>query len=245
MNIKSFKDKIKGKLNKQNVKVFFRKQGLYVLIFLCLVAAGITAIVAWPRDDGQNDQISDSDTDVSVIEAPTLDEELAENEPTAVPSPVAVATPTTAPQNEATPRPVAANNGSGSIKLTRPVKGKIINAYSGDSLVFYATLNVWATHNGIDIQADRGSEVVAALSGTVSDVYSNAADGGVIIISHSGKTETIYAGLEDIGVKEGDKISVGAPVGKVGEMPKELDLGYHVHFEYKINGIWKDPSKYF
>ena len=33
---------------------------------------------------------------------------------------------------------------------TRPVSGRILNAYSGDELVYNKTLGDWRTHNGID-----------------------------------------------------------------------------------------------
>ena len=35
MNIKDLREKVSKKINKQSVKTFFQKQGLYVLIFLC------------------------------------------------------------------------------------------------------------------------------------------------------------------------------------------------------------------
>ncbi|MGI5849363.1 MAG: peptidoglycan DD-metalloendopeptidase family protein [Christensenellales bacterium] len=233
MNIK---DKIFKKINKQSLKLFFQRQGLYVLIFLCIVAAGITAIVAWPRDNTDEQQISDSGTDAAVIEAPTLEEELAAN---------ATQSPSPTPTAEPTGTPIAASKGSGKITLKKPVQGQIINKFSGDELVYYASLNIWETHNGVDIKGDKGESVAAALSGTVSEAYSNEADGGVVVINHSDTAKTVYVGLGDITVKKDDKVNSGQKIGEIGELPKELDLGYHVHFEYIVNNQWKDPSKYF
>lgn len=251
MNIKSFREKLHGKITKQSVKSFFKKQGLYVLIFLCLVAAGITALVAWPRDESElqigDPDISTSDNNavtedspVSVVEAPTLEEEQRELD-----EEVHSEEPGTEDEDTAVSNPKPANNGSGSIKLAKPLDGQIVQEFSGDSLVYYASLNMWATHNGIDFKADENTEVKAALSGTVEDVYSNEADGGVVVVSHSSTSKTVYAGLGDIAVKVGDKVSVGHMLGKVGELPKELDLSYHLHFEYIVDGSYKDPAKYF
>lgn len=241
MNFKNIKDKVSGKINKQSVRTFFQKQGLYVLIFLCVVAAGITALVAWPRP--QENAPEDSGTDVSLIDAPSLEEEMAKASPTPVPT----MSPTPAPSP--TPKPSGKdnnnNNGSGSISLKKPVDGKVINSFSGDELVFFASLNIWATHNGVDIQAEKDAPVIAALSGTVQDVYADESDGGVIIITHSDKVSTVYAGLGEISVNKGDKINAGQQIGKIGEMPKELDLSYHLHFEYIVSGEYKDPAKYF
>ncbi len=243
MDMKNFKEKITKRINRQNVKTFLQKQGLYVLIFLCVAAAGITAIIAWPRDDGGQTQIGDNDQGVSINEGTSLDDELAMLTPKPSPSASPTIAPTATAAPTATKKP--SNNGGGSIKLKKPADGKIINSFSGDELVFYASLNVWATHNGVDIQADKGASVIAAMSGTVSEAYTNEADGGVVIISHSDKSETIYSGLGELTVAEGDKVNAGDTIGKVGELPKELDLPSHLHFEYKVDGKWKDPAKFF
>ncbi len=239
MNFKSIKEKVSGKINKQSVKTFFQKQGLYVLIFLCVVAAGITALVAWPRPEENVPE--DSGTDVSLIDVPSLEEEMAKASPTPSPS----VTPSPSPSPAAKPTAQPNSNGSGSISLKKPVDGKVINSFSGDELVFFASLDMWATHNGVDIQAEKDAPVVAALSGTVQDVYADESDGGVIIISHSDKVSTVYAGLGEMSVNKGDKVNAGQQIGKIGEMPKELDLSYHLHFEYIVNGDYKDPAKYF
>ncbi len=235
MNFKSIKDKI----NKQSVKTFFQKQGLYVLIFLCVVAAGITALVAWPQAD--ENVAEDNGTDVSLIDVPSLEEEMAAASQTPAPSP----SPSMLPSQTAKPPAQADSNGSGSISLKKPVDGKIINSFSGDELVFFASMNMWRTHNGVDIQAEKDTPVVAALSGTVQDVYANEAEGGVIIIEHSNKAVTVYQGLGEMSVNKGDKVNAGQQIGKIGEMPKELDLSYHLHFEYIVSGEYKDPAKYF
>ena len=45
---------------------------------------------------------------------------------------------------------------------TRPVSGRILNAYSGDELVYNKTLGDWRTHNGIDYAA--GAETFSPLA---------------------------------------------------------------------------------
>jgi len=243
MNFKSIKEKVSGKINKQSVKTFFQKQGLYILIFLCVAAAGITALVAWPRP--QEAAPEDSGTDVSLIDVPNLEQEMAAASqsptPSVSPSPSPTATPTASPK----PTAHSGSNGSGSISLKKPVEGKIINSFSGDELVYFASLDMWATHNGVDIQAEKDAPVSAALSGTVKDVYADESNGGVVVIEHSDKAVTLYAGLSEMSVNKDDKVNAGQQIGKIGEMPKELDLSYHLHFEYMVNGEYKDPAKYF
>lgn len=240
MNYKSIKDKVSRKFNKESVKVFFQKQGLYVLIFLCVVAAGITAIIAWPREN--NEQIGDSDQGAAVIEAPSLSEEIARATPVPtviLPSPSASVSAQPSASGQANP------NGSGKLTLTKPLKGLIVNKFSGDSNVLFPSLNIWMTHNGVDIQAEDKASVGAALSGTVAEVSTDEADGGKVVITHSGNAVTVYAGLGNIVVKKDEKVNAGQKIGDIGEMPKELDLSYHLHFEYIVEGAYKDPEKYF
>lgn len=235
MNFKNFRDKFSEKLTRSNVKTFFRKQGLYVLIFLCVAAAGVTALLTWPKEV----PAPENDTGASIIDAPSLEDEIAARTPLPSPLPTPSETPAITPVE--TTKLVSGST----VKLLKPVEGQIIKAFSASELVPFPSLNMWKTHNGVDIKADKDAIVVAALAGTVSEVYANEADGGVIIISHSDKTKTLYAGLGEMLVEEGDKVNAGQQIGKIGEMPKELDLSYHLHFEYIVNGVYKDPVKYF
>lgn len=237
MSYKSIKDTISKKVSKESLKSFFQKQGLYVLIFLCVVAAGITAIVAWPRDN--NEQISDSDKGAAVIEGPSLSEEIAKLTP--VPTVSVLPSPSASP----TVQPSGGKSGSGKMTLTKPVKGQIINKFSGDSAVPYPALGMWMTHNGVDIKADEGTPVAAALSGTVAEVWTDESCGGTVVIAHTGNSKTLYLGLKNIAVKANDKVNAGQKIGEVGELPKELDLSFHLHFEYMVDNAYKDPEKYF
>jgi murein DD-endopeptidase MepM/ murein hydrolase activator NlpD len=168
----------------------------------------------------------------------------AEIEPTPTVKPSASPTVQPSPTPEST-KPATANGGSGHVTLKKPVLGQILNGFSGDELVFFASMNMWATHNGIDIQADQGTEVVAALSGTVTQIYTSESEGGVIIISHSDTSQTVYAGLDEIAVEAGEKVNAGQKIGTVGELPKEMDLSYHLHFEYMVDGDYKNPANFF
>ena len=162
-----------------------------------MAAAGITAIIAWPKGDA-GPQVSDPGQEAGY--QPSLG---AESTATVRPSPTATVKPNPSPSPTVT-QPVTANNGSGRVTLKKPVDGTIINGFSGDELVFFASMNMWATHNGIDISwRSRGAKVVAALSGTVTQIYTSDNEGGVIIISHSDTSQTVYAGLDDISVEAG------------------------------------------
>ncbi len=240
MNFKEIKERIAKKINKQSVKTFFQKQGLYVLIFLCVAAAGITAILAWPKNEVAQPEASDTGQNAAYI--PSFGNETA----AATPMPTVTTTPqpTPAASPEST-KPATVNNGSGKVTLKKPVDGSILNGFSGDELVFFAPMNMWKTHNGIDIQAKQGAEVVAAMAGTVEQIYTNESEGGVIVITHSDTARTVYKGLDEISVEAGEKVNAGQQIGMAGEMPSESDLSYHVHFEYIVDGKYKNPANFF
>lgn len=123
-----------------------------------------------------------------------------------------------------------------------PVSGAAITPFSGDMLVKNETLNDWRTHNGIDISAAVGSIVTASCDGIVTDVRSDPLWGNVVEVS-CGEYVMTYAGLADeIPVAEEMPVSAGEVIGSVGEIPCELLLEPHLHFDVKQNGKYVDPA---
>ena len=112
---------------------------------------------------------------------------------------------------------------------TQPVSGRVLNAYSGDELVYSKTLGDWRTHNGIDISAATGTAVTAASDGIVTSVHSDPMWGNVVEVT-SGEVVMTYAGL-------GDDIAVS-----VDQIPCELSLEPHLHFDVQVNGDYVDPA---
>ena len=53
---------------------------------------------------------------------------------------------------------------------TMPVTGEVINPYSNGELVKSETLDVWKTHDGADIAAEKGSAVASCMKGTVTEI---------------------------------------------------------------------------
>ncbi len=63
-----------------------------------------------------------------------------------------------------------------------PVSGAILQAYSGDELVYNETLGDWRTHNGVDYSAALGEEVIAPVTGQITEVYADGNWGGVVAL---------------------------------------------------------------
>lgn len=94
------------------------------------------------------------------------------------------------------------------------------------------------THEGIDITAPVGTEVVAFREGTVVDIQPNpsASYGQQIVIDH-GDIFSHYAHLSRIDVSPGDRVTSGQVIGLVGatgNTPARADP--HLHFEIRIGG---------
>lgn len=91
----------------------------------------------------------------------------------------------------------------------------------------------------------RGTPCMSADSGTV--IYArtgwNGGYGYLVKIRHSNGLITVYAHLDAIHVREGQRVSRGQQIGKVGNTGRST--GPHLHFEVIRNGVKVNPSTYF
>ena len=129
--------------------------------------------------------------------------------------------------------------------VVRPVNGEIICDFSDGELVKSRTLNVWKTHNGIDVAAEEGTDVKSMTSGTVTEILSDPLMGVTVIIDHGSGFEGYYSNLSaDVNVKEGEAVSAGTSIGTVGNTAEaEIAEESHLHFGLKKNGSWTDPAE--
>ena len=98
------------------------------------------------------------------------------------------------------------------------MEGEVIWNYAMNQLLYSVTLDQWTTHAGIDISCDKGTEVKAALAGTVKQVYEDDALGTVVTIEHTNNRLSLYANLDrSVPVSEGKKVNAGEKIGTVGD----------------------------
>lgn len=101
-------------------------------------------------------------------------------------------------------------------------------------------------HNGLDMAAGYGQDIVAAASGVVIEV--NSTDdwgmswGYYVRIDHDGVITTRYAHMSATAVFEGDYVTQGQTIGYEGSTGEST--GSHLHFEVAINGARVDPYNY-
>jgi murein DD-endopeptidase MepM/ murein hydrolase activator NlpD len=98
-------------------------------------------------------------------------------------------------------------------------------------------------HKGIDLGAAKGTPVHAVADGVVVAAGPLAENdgryGNTIIIDHGGR-QSLYAHLNSIAVKAGERIAAGQTIGAVGETG--FATGPHLHFEARQNGQPQDPA---
>jgi len=97
-------------------------------------------------------------------------------------------------------------------------------------------------HDGLDIAAPAGSTVVAAREGTVIAVGTESVLGIRVIIDHGGGLKTVYGHLQYASVVLNQSVRSGTMIGAVGSTG--LSTGPHLHFEIRLSGEAKDPSRY-
>lgn len=101
---------------------------------------------------------------------------------------------------------------------------------------------VYKLHAGMDIGAAYGSAVIAAASGTVIKSEYYGGYGNCIIIDHGGGVATLYGHMSSLIAKNGQKVTAGQTIGKVGSTGNST--GNHLHFEVRINGSTVNPAGY-
>ena len=130
-------------------------------------------------------------------------------------------------------------------KFIRPVNGKVIEEFSDNNLIYNEALRDWRTHNGVDLEAESGTQVLAAANGVIENVFDSNM-GMCVLIDHQNGYKTVYANLDDsIVVKKGDEVAEGDVIGIVGNtaLGDATDLP-HLHFEITKDGNNVNPTEY-
>lgn len=101
-------------------------------------------------------------------------------------------------------------------------------------------------HAGIDIAAEKGTEVYATAAGVAERVVTSYKPGRgygrQVVINHGFGLKTRYGHLSKVLVKEGQKVDRWTPIGLVGETGRAT--GPHLHYEVIEEGKEKDPLRF-
>jgi murein DD-endopeptidase MepM/ murein hydrolase activator NlpD len=101
-----------------------------------------------------------------------------------------------------------------------------------------------AVHNGLDLAAASGTDILAAADGTVVTAgWCNCGLGYYVEIDHGDGVHTLYGHMASQPyVSAGQTVSQGDVIGPVGSTG--ISTGPHTHFMVTVNGTAKNPEDY-
>ncbi len=127
-----------------------------------------------------------------------------------------------------------------------PYSGVYLSSYYGYR--YHPIDGDWRYHSGIDISMSGayGKNIIATRAGTVIlsslESESGTGYGNYIIIDHGDGYTSLYGHCSELLVSEGQTVSQGQIIAKVGSTG--WSTGPHLHFEVRYNGSTVDPLDY-
>lgn len=106
----------------------------------------------------------------------------------------------------------------------------------------HPVLGVVRAHKGTDYAAPTGTKVWAAGTGRVAFAGRKGGYGNVVIIDHGKGVTTVYGHLSRFAksLRTGRSVGQGDTIGYVGMTG--LATGPHLHYEYRVNGVQRNPA---
>lgn len=95
-------------------------------------------------------------------------------------------------------------------------------------------------HEGLDFPAPRGTPILAASGGVVTEARYVPGYGKMVEINHGNGLVSRYAHASSISVKLGELVAKGQQIARVGSTGRST--GAHLHFEVRVAGHPLDPT---
>ncbi|SDC04449.1 stage II sporulation protein Q [Terribacillus halophilus] len=218
--------KEKNSVSKSKWKRLFRKKWFFPALYLGISALLLTAVLWYQSGTNEPEQ---AEEDKSIFDSLGFngDEE---------------ATPV-AEQDEVVKAPVAED--AEATVVTKFYDHKADSESQENALVLYD--NKYYQSTGVDYAAADGGafDVLAALSGTVTEVKEDALHGNVVQMEHSNGVTTYYASLEDVKVEVGQEVKQGDVLATAGQSLFAKDKATHLHFEVRNGDTAVNPESFF
>lgn len=224
---------------------FLKKEGFYVLLFVCLcIVAAVAAVStrnaklkASELASSQNKEVAQEQKEESKKQLPNAD--------------MVKETTNTNNTSSKTQGSKTAPVTNTSTKFINPVKGDIVRTYSYPNAVWCETMGHHRSIKGIDIAAKVGTDVLAVADGVVEAVDNDKTElGQYVQIKHANGLISVYSNLDEkISVKKGDKVKQNNPIGKVGKTATTfIEEKYGDHLNFQVINTAKneqvDPTAY-
>ena len=128
--------------------------------------------------------------------------------------------------------------------VTPPKPGSLVYPVPGVSINSPMGMRWGRMHNGVDMAADFGTPILAAMDGVITRVdFDPGGYGNYITIKHNDGSisETLYGHMESTSVTVGQEVKAGQPIGAMGSTGGST--GPHLHFEVRDNNDQRiDPA---
>lgn len=218
--------KEKNSVSKSKWKRLFRKKWFFPALYLGISALLLTAVL-WYQSGTNEPEQAEEDKGIFDSLGFNSDEE---------------ATPV-AEQDEVVKAPVAED--AKATVVTKFYDHKADSEAQENALVLYD--NKYYQSTGVDYAAADGGtfDVLAALSGTVTEVKEDALHGNVVQIEHKNGVATYYASLEDVKVEAGQEVKQGDVLATAGQSLFAKDKATHLHFEVLNGDTPVNPESFF
>jgi murein DD-endopeptidase MepM/ murein hydrolase activator NlpD len=122
-------------------------------------------------------------------------------------------------------------------RFMQPVQGALTGAFGRMRIINGQSRN---PHNGEDIAAPLGADVVAMNDGIVRLTVDHFFSGKGIFLDHGLGLHSMYFHLSEVLVQNGESVKRGQIIGKVGASGRAS--GPHLHWGVRLNGARIDPS---
>jgi murein DD-endopeptidase MepM/ murein hydrolase activator NlpD len=117
-----------------------------------------------------------------------------------------------------------------------PVRGRITSRYGYRRSPL---TGLRSFHSGLDISANIGVPIKAAMPGRVISTGYNDIFGYFVVISHHSNYRTLYGHMNLIRTENGAYVRAGQVIGDVGNTGQST--GAHLHFQVYKNGLTVNP----
>jgi len=118
-----------------------------------------------------------------------------------------------------------------------PVRGRISGNFGNHRIL---NGKPRSPHTGMDIAAPKGTPIVAPLGGVVTMVSDLYYTGNTLLIDHGFGVSTVFAHMDRVSVKVGQKIQQGDSIGTVGATGRAT--GPHLHWGLNWYKVRLNPA---
>ncbi|MGE5628721.1 MAG: peptidoglycan DD-metalloendopeptidase family protein [Solirubrobacterales bacterium] len=220
------------KFKQKKLTNFIKKEGFYVVLFVCLcIVATVAAVTVKNNKDIKTAQLQQNKL------AEASKDNSAGNYQDAL----------QVKDNAETAGKTQKVNASTETKLIKPVEGTMARTYS-ENPVYWESTKSYRSNLGYEIKTALGKPVVAVMDGKVESIDTASAEGVKIVISHENGIKTVYSNLDaKVKVTQGQSVKQGTEIGTVGKTSLNSayeSYGDHLHFAVIKGNDYVDPGRY-